>query len=125
MEPYTQVVVQLPKFTTTSTFYLASTLGNWGMTDAFSAKADFSGITSAEKIRLNQVIHKAYVDVKETGTEAAGATAIIGGTITAIVEGYYPPPPVYFWANHPFIFLIRDNVSGAILFMGRVTNPND
>jgi serpin B len=93
-------------------------LGEMGMTDAFSPdKADFSGINGKTDLFISAVIHKAYVDVNEEGTEAAAATAVVVG-ITSV----QPQPPV-FRADHPFLFLIRDNHSGSILFIGRVMNP--
>jgi serpin B len=88
-----------------------------GMRDAFSQQADFSGMNGRKDLFISAVIHKAYIDVNEEGTEAAAATGIVVG-ITAV-----PPPPPVFRADHPFLFLIRDNNSGSILFLGRVTNP--
>jgi serpin B len=88
-----------------------------GMKDAFSqGMADFSGMTGGRDLCISKVVHKAFVDVNEEGTEAAAATA--GGMVaTAYMK------PLVFRADHPFIFIIRDNASGAILFMGRVTDP--
>jgi serpin B len=84
------------------------------MVDAFSDdKADFSGITDPSRLFIEAILHKAYVAVDEEGTEAAAATAIF------LAEGI----PDMFNADHPFLFLIKDNSTGAILFMGRVTNP--
>ena len=88
-----------------------------GMPDAFSSKADFSGMTGTRDLFISAVVHKAYVDVNEKGTEAAAATGV-GMRLTSVA----PPPPV-FRANHPFIFLIRDNLTDSILFMGRLVNP--
>jgi len=117
-----QVIVTIPKFRVTSAFLLGETLRAMGMADAFALPpADFSGMTGRKDLFIGAVIHKAFVDVNETGTEAAAATAVI-------MEGGAPPreetKPV-FRADHPFLFLIRDNRSGAILFMGRVTNPKE
>jgi serpin B len=113
-----KVIVSIPKFKMTSQFGLAGVLGEMGMTDAFSPdKADFSGINGKTDLFISAVIHKAYVDVNEEGTEAAAATAVVVG-ITSV----QPQPPV-FRADHPFLFLIRDNHSGSILFIGRVMNP--
>jgi serpin B len=114
-----QVTVFLPKFKLSSEFDLSSTLSDLGMVDAFTNGADFSGI--APGIHIEKALHKAYVSVDEAGTEAAAAT----GFATADAVPYIPIPPAVFRANHPFIFLIRDNVSGAILFMGRVTDPSN
>ncbi len=113
-----EVLVYLPKFKLTLQFALAGVLKSMGMTDAFSIPhADFSGITGRKELFISAVIHKAFVDVNEEGTEAAAATAI--GMETTSIK---PQPPV-FRADHPFIFMIRDNNSGSILFIGRVANP--
>ena len=90
-----------------------------GMPQAFSRQADFSGMTGKPEFRISAAIHKAYIDVNEEGTEAAAATAI-GMRATAMrVE----PEPVVFEADHPFLFMIRDRKTGAILFLGRVVDP--
>jgi serpin B len=114
------VDVKFPKFKFTSEFKLKTTLAQMGMPIAFSNAADFSSMASAEKLAIDEVIHKAFVDVNEKGTEAAAATAIL------IRPTSVPPelPKANFHADHPFAFLIRDNRSGSILFAGRVQNPN-
>lgn len=114
-----EVHVFLPRFKIESQFSLGEALQAMGMTDAFSDDADLSGIAQAEQLAISAVLHKAFVDVNEEGTEAAAATAVIVGVTAA------PPqsePPV-FRADHPFLFLIRENRSGAILFLGRVSAP--
>jgi serpin B len=114
-----RVDVQLPRFKSTSQFELSNTLNELGMKDAFSPQADFSGMTGNRYLFISAIIHKAFVDVNEKGTEAAAATAV------TMREACAPPkePPVEFRADHPFVFLIRDNPSNAILFLGRVMNP--
>lgn len=114
-----EVRVYLPKFKmTTGPLELRNILKSMGMKDAFSLPpADFSGMTGTKDLFISNVLHKAFVAVDEKGTEAAAATAV-GMTTTAI-----PKPPVIFRADHPFVFLIKDNRSGSILFMGRVMNP--
>jgi serpin B len=115
-----KVVLTMPKFKLTAQFELAKTLAAMGMTDAFSGgKADFSGIDGQHYLYISNVIHKAYVDVNEEGTEAAAATAIGMRTMGAAL----PPRQIVFKADHPFLFLIRHEKSGAILFMGRVSTP--
>jgi len=95
-------------------------LNSMGMSDAFSLPpADFSGMTKKKDLFISAVIHKAFVDVNEHGTEAAAATAVVMARSISI-----QPPPVIFRADHPFIFMIRDNASESILFLGRVVNPN-
>jgi len=112
------VIVYLPKFKMTSEFYLGKTLSLMGMTDAFSYKqADFSGIDGTRELFISEVIHKAFVDVNEEGTEAAAATAVV------MLKAVAPKKPIVFRADHPFIFLIRDNHSGSILFFGRLVEP--
>jgi len=76
-------------------------------------------MTGKRDFWISAAIHKAYVDVNEEGTEAAAATGIMVGAM-AVAR---PQPPIVFRADHPFLFLIRDNRSGAILFMGRVADP--
>jgi serpin B len=110
-----EVAVTLPRFKTTCRFSLADTLGAMGMRLAFTSAADFSGITDGVFF-ISKVIHKAFVEVNEEGTEAAAATAV------TMIKASVQPPPV-FRADHPFVFVIRDNRSGAILFIGRVMNP--
>ncbi|UCF44537.1 MAG: serpin family protein [Planctomycetota bacterium] len=113
-----KVIVSIPKFKMTSEFELAEVLMSMGMTDAFSGSADFSGMNGKRDLFISLVIHKAYVDVNEEGTEAAAATAVIIN-VTAV----RPEPTPVFRADHPFVFVIRDNQSGSILFIGRVMNP--
>jgi serpin B len=118
-----EVIVSLPRFNITQQFELSSTLAKLGMKAAFDAgTADFSGITGDKSLAISAAIHKAYIDVDENGTEAAAATAVVMGA-TAIPPVRNPPPPIIFTADHPFLFLIQENASGAILFMGRVTDP--
>jgi serpin B len=115
-----EVVVFVPKFKMTSQFSLADVLKSMGMKDAFSPDADFSGINGKRDLFISAVIHKAYVEVNEEGTEAAAATGVVM-RLTSIG----PAPIPVFRADHPFLFLIRDNLSGSILFIGRVANPKD
>ncbi|MFC1738393.1 serpin family protein [Planctomycetota bacterium] len=112
-----EVTVFIPKFKMTRKFMLADVLKSMGMADAFSGSADFSGMTGERDLFISAVIHKAYVDVNEEGTEAAAATAVVM-RLTSVG----PKIPV-FRADHPFIFLIRDNLTGGILFIGRLINP--
>jgi serpin B len=116
-----KVQVFLPKFKATSGFSLGGTLAEMGMPDAFVyPKADFSGMDGTHNLYISEVIHKAYVDVDEQGTEAAAATGILMRAGAAARP--MAPIPV-FRADHPFLFLVRDNQTGSILFLGRVTNP--
>ena len=129
LRPAQTVIVTMPRFKMEPQFGLKDTLIAMGMKEAFDMKmADFSGVASRETMQrdgnlsISAVIHKAYVDVNEEGTEAAAATA---ATVIALAaRPTAPAPPIIFCADHPFVFLIRDNRSGSILFMGRVTNPS-
>jgi serpin B len=115
----TEVALTMPKFEFQSEFSLKDTLSAMGMGDAFSPdEADFSGMTGNHELFISDVIHKAFVAVDEAGTEAAAATAVIVGTTSAPGE-----PTVEVTLDRPFIFLIRDIETGAILFVGRVLNP--
>ena len=112
-----QMTITLPKFKVTSQFMLNDTLKEMGMRDAFTfGKADFTGMATGEKLYISAVVHKAFVDVNEAGTEAAAATGVGIGTLSL-------PPPATFRADHPFVFLIRDNATDSVLFMGRLAQP--
>lgn len=112
-----RVNLQLPKFRVEEAFQLSDTLKALGIVDAFDAsRADFSGMTGSRDRAISAVIHKAFVDVNESGTEAAAASAVVMMRTSAI----RPEPPVDFKADHPFLFLIRDQATGAVLFLGRV-----
>ncbi len=113
-----EVIVAMPKFKMTHKFSLGAVLQAMGMTDAFSRQADFSGMTGRNDLFISAVVHQAYVDVNEEGTEAAAATGVTM-RLTAMAPGRVP----VFRADHPFLFLIRDIRSGSILFVGRVANP--
>lgn len=121
-----EVELFLPRFRMEYESNLTDTLKAMGMTDAFGVGADFSGMADQsnpmakeEPLYLSAVLHKAFVDVNEEGTEAAAATAVVMSKTAVSI----PPPPVVFRADHPFLFLIRDMRSGSILFMGRLVNP--
>jgi serpin B len=112
--------VWLPRFKMTASFGLIPTLEALGMKAAFDPdRADFSGMTSAQRLFINRVEHKAFVEVTEEGTEAAAATGV-GMALTAA-----PLDPPAFKADHPFLVLIRDKYTGCVLFLGRVANPAD
>ncbi len=117
-----KVILTLPRFTMTQQFELSGALSGMGMPLAFRGSADFSGMTGKPEFTISAAIHKAFVDVSETGTEAAAATATVM-TATAMRRIAPEPPPIIFRADHPFLFLIRDVKTGGILFMGRVADP--
>lgn len=113
------LVVALPKFQFTfGTKSISQALATLGMVDAFTGgKADFSGIDGTKQLFISNILHKAFIAVDEKGTEAAAATAVVFDRTTA------DPNEVIFVVNRPFIFAIRDNETGTILFMGRILNP--
>ncbi|MBU1701271.1 MAG: serpin family protein [Candidatus Eisenbacteria bacterium] len=112
------VALSFPRFSMTTEFGLAKKLAAMGMPDAFSDRADFSGMSARGDLFIDAVLHKAFVDVNEEGTEAAAATAVTMRMATAM-----PERPIIFRADHPFIFMIREKGSGSILFMGRFMKP--
>jgi serpin B len=115
---YIQVALTMPKFEFESEFDLKNTLADMGMPIAFSGDADFSGMNGSRNLSITDVVHKAFVSVDEAGTEAAAATAVIVG------ETSMPMEPVTVNIDRPFIFMIRDIETGALLFVGRILNPN-
>ena len=115
-----RLVLTMPGFEFDSEFSLKDTLAAMGMPVAFTDGADFSGMTGNPELFISDVLHKAFVAVDEKGTEAAAATAVIAGVSSVPIE-----PPVQVTVDRPFIFLIRDIDTGAILFIGRVMNPAD
>ena len=113
-----QVALTMPRFKYESSFKLNETLRAMGMADAFTPKvADFSGMDGTHDLFIGAVLHKAFVAVDEAGTEAAAATAVVMKLMSS------PVSPVQVTVDRPFVFLIRDLETGAILFVGRVVNP--
>jgi serpin B len=122
--PPDDVRVWFPKFKFTLSTELAPVLGSVGLSEVFGAKANFSGMTDdPEGVRVSRVIHKAFVETDEVGTEAAAATAVV--VAPGAAPGFTPAPPRVkeFHADHPFIFVIKHEKTGAILFIGRVEDP--
>jgi len=113
-----EVIVDLPRFKMETTYNLKPILSQIGMPVAFSGDADFSGINGAKDLYISDVVHKAFVQTDEEGSEAAAATAVIIATKSAL-----QPKTYSFVADHPFVFFIRDMQTGLILFAGRVTKP--
>ena len=117
-----RVDIYLPKFKLETFYSLPSVLAAMGMPAAFQAGGftGMSDIPEAKLLALSEIAHKAFVEVNEEGTEAAAATVLTMVPTSLSIE---PPTPT-FRADHPFVFLIRDNQSGLILFLGRVVKPN-
>lgn len=120
------VQVKLPKFKLETEYELGPVMEKLGMKKAFTPRvADFTGMSKSsnpdDRLYISRVIHKAFVDVNEEGTEAAAATAVIMAVPTSVPQ-VYPFTPE-FYADRPFLVLIREVDTGAILFMGRMTTP--
>lgn len=113
----TEVALWLPKFTFNAEFDLVESLRALGMTMPFTREADFSAMAAARGLTLTAVVHKAFVEVTEEGTEAAAATGVSVG-VTSV------PRVVTFRADRPFLFFIRDVATGTVLFLGRVVDPS-
>jgi serpin B len=113
----TEVQVSLPRFKITFPCTLKAPLMSLGMVDAFGEAADFSRMDGTRLLYIAQVLHKAFVAVNEEGTEAAAAAAV------TMKLRSMPSPPIVFRVDHPFVFLIRENSSGSVLFLGRVVDP--
>jgi serpin B len=114
-----RVEVSLPRFKLTAECELKEALSSLGMPVAFAGgEADFSGMTGTRDFAISAVVHKAFVEVEEKGTEAAAATGVVMSRAAIAL-----PPPTVFRADHPFLFLIRDNRNGTILFLGRMVRP--
>src|ERR1700761_1285230 len=113
------VALALPKFRQRTRAALIPVLRQLGVQDAFTDAADFTGITAAERLQISAVVHQAYIDVNEQGTEAAAATAI-GMRALALRRG---PDPIPVVVDRPFLFAIVDQQAGLPLFLGQVARP--
>ena len=112
------VILAMPRFKVETGTDLTSLLQTLGMTSAFSpGGADFSGMDGTHSLFISDVLHKAFIDVAEKGTEAAAATAV---SASAGAE----PTGLLVDANRPFLYFLLDQPTGAILFMGRVLDPS-
>jgi len=113
-----KIKVDLPRFKMEKGYKLKPYLSKLGMSLAFSNQADFSGIDGTKNLTISKVLHKAFIETDEAGTEAAAATAVI-----VRLKSMMPMPTPTFVADHPFIIFIKDKQNDLILFMGRVTEP--
>jgi serpin B len=113
---FVEVNLSLPKFKLETSFSLNEPLKKLGLLIAFSPKADFAGITTEKQLMISNIKHKAYIEVNEEKTEAAAANLVVMRPVSA---GELKPAPKIFKADHPFIFMILDNKTKRILFMGR------
>jgi serpin B len=114
-----RVTLALPRFRLKARFDLGQALGRLGVRRAFGDAADFSGITAAESLFISAVVHQAYIDVDEQGTEAAAATAVVMSRSAA----FRAPPSVTMVVDRPFLFAIGDNATGVTVFLGQVSQP--
>lgn len=114
----TKIDVFMPKFKFDTRYNLVDTLSRMGMPTAFSKAADMSSMDSTNNLIISKVIHQAFIEVDEEGTEAAAATAVVG-TLKGIMLANE------FRADHPFIFLIQQKETGNILFLGKVVDPSE
>jgi serpin B len=115
----TEIKLYIPKFKAESAFELNNTLAQLGMPEAFSQKADFSGISGKTDLYISNVLHKAYIEVNEKGTEASAATVTVMKLKSAPVNKEIK----IFKASHPFVYLILNNQTNTILFIGKLNNP--
>ncbi|KFU92064.1 hypothetical protein M959_00527, partial [Chaetura pelagica] len=111
-----RVKVYLPRMRIEEKYNLTSVLEALGMTDLFSPSANLSGISSAEDLKISEVIHGAYMEINEEGTEMAGSGDVMG-------EDKHSSEPEVFRADHPFLFFIKHNPTDNILFVGRFCSP--
>ena len=118
-----KIQLSLPKFRISKTLPLKNVLSTLGMPSAFSKEsADFSGITGNKQLCISGILQQSFIDVTEEGTEAAAATAIVDELRKRELKNN---PPIIFNVNHTFMFLIKDNLTGSILFMGKIMNPTN
>uniref|UniRef100_A0A8C9Y6L8 Serpin B6 n=1 Tax=Sander lucioperca TaxID=283035 RepID=A0A8C9Y6L8_SANLU len=118
MMDYVEVQVGLPRFKMEETYNMEEVLVSMGMVDAFK-RPNFSDMSPTNDLVLSKVIHKAFVEVNEEGTEAAAATA----AVMMVGCCMHMRPPTMFIADHPFLFFIRHNSSMSVLFAGRYCSP--
>jgi len=119
---YMEVVLYLPRFKALSSYELGRALMGMGLREAFKPTANFSKLTWRKGLRVDLILHKAYVEVNEKGTEAASSTAIISPPMSAPSPAW--SEPVTFRVDRPFIFMIVHKPTGLIAFMGRVERPS-
>ena len=125
--PAKLVALAMPRFKISFMANLKEVFKQLGLSEAFDERrADFSGMTgrpaSEGSLRIDEIVHRAVIDVMEDGTEAAAATAVIMAP-KAAPHPQQPPQPEPFRVDHPFLYFIADRASGAVLFEGRIVDP--
>jgi len=113
-----KIAFSIPKFKIEDNYRLKDVFQKMGMKAPFSRKADFSGMTGNKELKISKIIHKSFIEIDEKGTEAAAATAVVMNR-----KNGNSGLPVSFKADHSFIFIIKDNRTNSILFMGHVIKP--
>jgi serpin B len=111
------VSVTLPRWTSRTSIELTEALSRLGMPTAFTDRADFSGMTGDEPLKIAAVVHEGFVSVDEAGTEAAAATAVVVELTSAVLPRYSVV------ADRPFVYVVHDRPTGTPLFIGRVLDP--
>ena len=111
--------MSVPKLRLETSYSLKESLSRLGLEKAFTDKADFTGISGQPLLKISNVSHIAYIDVDEVKTEAAAVTRITMNYYVGSTGHPKPKPIIYFTADHPFLFLIIDNQTKGIVFMGR------
>ena len=112
-----EVKLSFPKLKLEGAFTLKSPLQTLGMKEAFAPSADFSGISTTERLRVSDVIHKTFLDVDENGTEAAAATAVVVENTSA------PMNVVTMTVDRPFLMAIVNRPTKTLVFLGRILEP--
>ena len=112
------ILLNLPKFKIDEGYPMKAVLMDMGMPSAFGNQAKFNVFADSSPIAIDDIHHQAVIDVNEIGTEAAAATGVVAVDISGSMH-----PPVAFKADHPFMFMIKDNKTDAILFLGQVNKP--
>jgi serpin B len=108
----------MPRFRIETRLDLKQPLADLGMPRAFGDLAEFPRVSASEPLRIQAVVHRVWIEVGEKGTEAAAATGVTFDPTSATV-----PPPTRLAIDRPFLFALRDDATGAVLFLGRVENP--
>lgn len=116
---YKEVILSFPKFKIESEIFPMEQIFDMGYHKMFSSKADFTSISATDSLRIGNIVHKTFIEIDEKKTEAAALSEIVLIGYGVVDNPPPPPPPKIFNANHPFIFLIIDNRTNAIVFMGR------
>lgn len=117
---YKYIDLKLPRWTLRSRIMLSDALCEMGMPTAFSSAANFTGMSESRPLFIQSVLQEAFISVDEAGTEAAAITIVAMRTVS---DSHSSVRPIAFHADHPFLYLIRDKTTGAVLFIGRIVDP--